>query len=171
MEPDVEKYKYLYEFQKDQFDDGRKRFQRLEDKAFKFLTSLTVASSAYLLLVRSIYKNIEPSCDFLSVSVMISIVVTFLGACSAWSFIFRAMRLQTLVTLNSGPEMIAAFDKNKRASLYRQLACKYSEGTKTINEEYHKKLNYVRKAYDEVAFTGWSFLVSVILIFTYLWSK
>ena len=169
MNPNIEKYKSLYEYHQDLFSEGRLRFQRLEDKAFKYLTSLTVAFSAYLLLIRSVYSFFKAPYDMFSILVFISMAITFYSSCCAWSFIFRAIRLQTLVKMPYGKEIIDTFDKNKRASIYRSMAKKYSDALTRLDDEYEKKLCYVRKGYSEVAFTGWSFLISVTLIFVNLW--
>jgi hypothetical protein len=169
VNPDTEKYKALYEYSKERFEEERQRFIRLEDKAFKYLTSLTVAFSAYLLLIRSIYEKIQAPYDFLGTLVIISVAVTFYGACSAWSFIFRAIRLQKLVKLPAGNDIIKLFKDHKKAEIYLGLSRNYSEALQLVSKEYEIKLHHVRKGYNEVAFTGWSFLVSTTLIFFYLW--
>src|SRR5690606_11581321 len=151
---DTEKYKALFEYYKDQFNEGKLRFNRLEDKAFKYLTSITVAFSAYILLVRSIYQKIEPPYDWLAIVVMVSIALTFYASCSAWSFIFRSIKLQALVKLPTGEEVINTFKNNKKATVYLGLSRQYSKALIIMNEEYEKKLKYVRKGYSEVAFTG-----------------
>jgi len=51
MAVDKDKYKALYEYQKAQFDDEKTRYSKLEDKATKYLTSLTIVISAYILIV------------------------------------------------------------------------------------------------------------------------
>lgn len=171
MSIDIDKYKFLCEYQKEQFNRECERFQKLEDKAFKYLTSLTVAFSAYLLLIRSIYSEIILNYNLLTVMVIFSIALTFYTACSSWSFIFRAIKLRMVIKMPSDNDVIVMFDNNKSASIYRGLAKQYSKATVLLSEEYNKKLHYVRKGYSEVAFTGWCFLISVTLIFIYLWSK
>lgn len=169
MSADIEKYKALFEYHKDQFNEEKLRFNRLEDKAYRYLTSLTVAFSAYILLVRSIYQKIEPPYDWLSILVIMSIALTFYASCSAWSFIFRAIKLQTLVKLPSGDKVINTFKNNKKAAIYFGLSRQYADALAIMESEYEEKLRYVRKGYSEVAFTGWSFLASITLIFIYLW--
>lgn len=169
MSADIEKYKTLYEYQKDQFDKAKQSFHRLEDKAIKYLSSLTFAFSAYIILIRSIYDKFLVNPDALTYAVYFSIALTFYAMCSSWSFVFRAIQLQKLVKMSSDIEIIDFFKKNTKASIFLALSKKYSEAIILLNEEYDKKLNFVQKAYTEIVFASWSFLVSVTLIFIHLW--
>lgn len=140
MSADTEKYKALYDYHKDQFNEEKLRFNRLEDKAYKYLTSLTVAVSAYTLLVRSIYQQMAAPYDWLSFFVIGSIALTFYAACSAWSFIFRSIKLQALVKLPVGNEIINTFNNNKKAAVYLSLSRQYSKALGIMNVEYQKSL-------------------------------
>ncbi|EOB9556378.1 hypothetical protein ACIX9V_004391 [Vibrio vulnificus] len=171
LEVDVKKYEELYKYQKEQFDAARARFNRLEEKAVKFLTSATFALSAYVLLVRWVSDKIFPPQDVLGWAVVISIVFTFLSLCSTWSMVLRSIKLRTLVKLKADNEMIEFFKKQKLDTVYLALARRYAQGIDKTNEEYEKKLKYVRKAYNEIVFSGWCFFTSTILIFVEIWSK
>ena len=166
---DTEKYKALYEYQKEQCEESRQRFHRLEDKAVKYLTSLTIAASVYALLIRSVFESLSnPSCVIEYITI-ISIALTFYAMCSTWSFIFRAIKLQKLVKMPSNDKVIDLFKKNKKAEIYLGLSKKYTKAIKLINSEYDEKLKFVRKGYSAMVLSGWCFLISVSLIFINLW--
>ncbi|PQJ84252.1 hypothetical protein [Aliivibrio sifiae] len=106
MAVEIEKYKYLYEFQKEQLAEERQRYSRLEDKAVKYLTALTFALTAYILLVRWVSKSILPPEGMLSWLVVVSILLTFLALCSSSSLILRSLQLQDLIKLQTDSSMM-----------------------------------------------------------------
>jgi len=169
MAVNIDKYKALYEYSKDQYNAENERFNRLEDKAVKYLSSITVAVGVYVLLVRwSAHKVIPPS-DIVSWFAVISIVVTFLLMVTSWSFIFRSLRLQDLKKMPVGNEITEYFKNNNQAVVYLGLAKKYSDAAKAKESEYNSKLLNVRKGYSEIVLAGWSFVISVLLIFLTIW--
>lgn len=169
MTVDIDKYKALYEYSKDQFSSESERFNRLEDKAVKYLSSITVAVGAYVLLVRWSAHKIIPPNDIVSWLAAISIAATFLIMVSAWSFIFRSLRLQDLKKMPIGSEITEYFKNNNKAVVYLGLAKKYSDAAEAKEIEYNKKLVNVRKGYSEIVLAGWSFVISVFLIFLTIW--
>jgi uncharacterized membrane protein YkvA (DUF1232 family) len=168
---DHEKYKALYDYQKDQFESESGRFNRLEDKAVRYLTSITVAVSAYILLVRWSADKIIPPSGFLDWLVVISIVFTIISMASSWSFIFRSIKLQDLMKMPAGNEVSDLFHENERATVYLSLSRRYSEAAKEKERQYNLKLKNVRKGYSEIVFSGWCFLISISLIFANVWME
>lgn len=168
---DHEKYKALYEYQKDQFESESVRFNRLEDKAVKYLTSITLAVSAYVLLVRWSVDIIMPPSGFLDWLVVISIVFTIVSLASSWSFIFRSIKLQDLMKMPVGNEVTELFHDNERATVYLSLSKRYAEAAMEKERQYNLKLKNVRKGYSEIVFSGWCFLISISLIFANVWME
>jgi len=166
---DHEKYKALYEYQKDQFESESSRFNRLEDKAVKYLSSITVAVSAYVLLVRWSADKIMPPSGLLDWLVFISIACTILSMASAWSFIFRSLKLQKLMKMPVGDEISELFHANERATVYLSLSKRYSEAAEEKAMQYNLKLENVRKGYSDIVLSGWCFLISISLIFSNVW--
>ncbi|PCJ31712.1 MAG: hypothetical protein COA90_05465 [Gammaproteobacteria bacterium] len=169
MAVDIEKYKLLYEFQQEQFASERQRFTRLEDKSIKYLTSISIAITLYILLIRWAFEKIVPPSDFLGWLTVCSVAITFLAISSAWSFIFQSIKLQNLIKMQSDKTMIEYFKINKREVVYLGLAKKYSEATEKIEIEIEKKLKYINKGYAEIVFSAWCFFISTILIFIKIW--
>lgn len=86
-EVDLEKYKILYEHQKNQFEKEVERFRRLEEKATKYFGSITIAVGAYLFLVRCAVESLLPPKNLIGWLVIVSIVVTFVSFMSFMSFV------------------------------------------------------------------------------------
>ena len=170
MAVDSEKFKELYLFQKSQFEDEINRFNRLEDKAVRYLGSLTIAVSAFVIIVRWGAEKFIPPTNILEWVTVILISITLVAVVSAWSCVFCALQLQTLIKLNSDESMINYFKENKKETVYLGLAQRYSESCLKVAAEYEKKLKHVRKGYKEIIFAGWCFIISLVLIFSNIWN-
>lgn len=171
MPENKEKYKALYEYHKDQFNSECSRFDRLEDKAVKYLGAITVAISAYVLLVRWSADKVIPPNDFISCLTTISIGITFIAMASAWGFIFKSIQLQDLMKMPHGNTINEYFHNNSQETVLIGLSKKYSEATSAKEKQYKLKLFNVKKGYENIVFSGWCFLVSVTLIFSTVWVK
>ncbi|MFV5654404.1 hypothetical protein VXR13_16725 [Acinetobacter baumannii] len=136
---DREKYKALYEYQKAQLEDEKNRFGKLEDKAAKYLTALTVAITAYVLIVRWVFewKTTPEYQYFLLVKVVIS--TTFFLFCIAWGFILSSIKLRSVAKMSSDESLINFFKEKKLESVYLTLAKNYSQIISRYRIENEKK--------------------------------
>jgi succinate dehydrogenase hydrophobic anchor subunit len=171
MNVDSEKYKFLFEYQKNQFDEETNRFRRLEEKALKFVNLITFVLGAYLFLIRQIIKEVIPPTNLLEWLIIISILITFICFLSSWSLIFRAIKLSDFVKMPSNDDTILYFKKNAKETVYHGLSKKYSEAIKKVEENYSKKLDFVQKAYSDISGTIWMLSISIVLILIREWSK
>lgn len=136
----------------------------------KYLNATTLAIGAYLFLVRGIIEELIPPSNCLEWFVVISVGFTFAVFISAWSFIFRAIKLTDIVKMPSNKVLINYFKDNDLDTVYLGLSKQYSNGIKIIENNYEKKLKLVRKAYSEIMLTGWALVVSIIFILIQKWS-
>lgn len=162
MAYDREKYKTLYEYQKDQFDDEKQRYSKLEDKATKFLTALTIVISTYTLIVGKFLESLPTDINaFLKWSCYILIFLTFLCFCSAWSFIFRTLKLRDVPKMPSDKATIEYFLDNHLESIYWDRAEKYSEAINMYRNQNKEKTDLISNAYRDIAFASWVFVLSL----------
>ena len=73
--------------------------------------------------------------------------------------------------MQSNEEMIDYFKNNEKETVYLGLAKKYTKAIDLINNEYNEKLQNVRKAYSEIALSGWLLLASLTSIIIHYWIK
>ncbi|CED58880.1 Predicted protein [Moritella viscosa] len=170
MSVDIDKYKCLYEYEKNLFEEESGRYRRLEDKAMKYLSATTLAIGAYLFLVRGIIEELIPPNNYIEWFVLISVGLTFIAFISSWSLIFRAIKLTDIVKMPSDEKTINYFKDNDLDTVYLGLSKQYSNGIKVIEKNYENKLKLVRIAYSDIMFTGWSLVVSIIFILILKWS-
>jgi hypothetical protein len=167
---DLEKYKLLYEYQKDQFEKEIERFRRLEDKATKYLSSMTIAMGAYLFLARWAIENTIPPKGPIEWCVVISMISTFVAFMSSFSFFLRTTNLSGIVKMPADSALIDYFHENQRPTVLLGLSKKYADGVARMEESYEIKLGFVKKTYSEIVFTAWSLSISVAFIFIRQWS-
>ncbi len=89
-EIDSEKYKLLYEYQKNQFDIVKNHYSKLEDKASKYLTFLGIVITAYTLMSKFYifdYQVNEPT-TLIYYIIFIYIGITFYLLCDCSSTLF-----------------------------------------------------------------------------------
>ena len=167
---DREKYKALFEYMEKQYSEERDRSGKLEDKAVKYLASITIAISAFVFLIRYVITEVLPPSGFTSWLVLISMAFTLLGLVSAWSMVFRSIKLQDVAKMPHGEDVIEMFNSKNLESIRLALAKRYSEAAKIREREYLNKLEYVKKAYSEIVFTGYCFLTFVVMLVVHGWS-
>ena len=157
-------YKALYEHQKYQYEIEKNAYGKLEDKASKYLASLTVVITAYTAIVGIFLKelliNLNPLVCFLCIFL---IVFSFIFLCFSWYSIFRCLRLQEVFRLESNQEMIDYFlDQDYLETVYLDKTKKYDKATQQYIKKNKKKINLIKNGYSEILV---GVLSSVILIF------
>jgi len=165
MACDREKYKTLYEYQKTQFDDEKQRYSRLEDKAAKFLTALTVVISAYTLIVGKFVDSLPTDINaVLKWSCYILIALTFFSFCSAWACIFRTLKLRDVPKMSSDKKSIEYFLDNHLETIYWDRAEKYSEAIDMYRIQNKEKTDLMSNAYRDITFASWMFVLSLCIM-------
>lgn len=165
MALDREKYKALYEYQKLQFEDEKGQYFKLEDKASKYLSFLTIFITVYVFVFTNFIKNITENINFiLYIIIIFCFFSSILLFCSAWSFIFRTMKLMDIPKLTSNNELIEFFLDNDLESVYWDRAEKYSEAIQLYSAANNQKIKFMNIAYNEITFGSWLFVISICLL-------
>lgn len=165
MDIDREKYKALYEYQKLQFEDEKGQFFRLEEKAIRYLSFLTLSIPIYLFIFNFLLNKLQDSINcFLYFVVFFSFLFSILCFCSAWSLIFRSIKLMKIPKLPSDKQLIDFFLDNDLATVYWDRAEKFSEAITIYMRLNEKKINLINLAYNEITFGSWAFVISIGLL-------
>ncbi|MEA9559113.1 hypothetical protein [Xanthomonas campestris] len=158
----------MYEHQKAQFSVEMERYRRLEEKAGRYLSYMTFAIGAYFIVAKWAIDELVPS-KLVDCVAIFMILFTFASFVSSWSFCFRATRLEDIVKVSSGNEMIEYFLDNCSGAVLLGLSRRYAQAIESIDGYYSLKLYYVRKAYSEIAFSMGCLCTSVFLILIKYW--
>lgn len=166
VEEQIKRATLLYEYAKSQYDNYLNRLQLLEEKGIKVFGSISIVVTALVLIVRYGANLVMQSLHlhfFLSIAIIVSGGLTFVGLCSCWSFVFRS------VVLIDKPKMPvqdieAVFLSNTRPDALFSMSNLYMQACQKIEEIHDEKAFLIGKSFQEMQFTGWCFITFVILI-------
>lgn len=162
----IERATLLFDYAKEQYNQYLDRLHLLEEKGLKVFGSISVVVTALILIARFganlILTSIKTH-SFLGVAAFVFGVLTFVGLCSCWSFVFRA------VVLINKPKMPVqdideVFLENTRDDSLFSMSKLYIDAAKKIEEIHDEKAFLIGKSFDEMQFTGWCFVIFVIII-------
>ncbi len=169
-EVDIDKYKFLYEYEKNLFEEEVLRYRRLEDKAMKYLTSITFIMGSYLFLIRAVIEKFIPPTDCIECAILITTAITCGLYIFSLNYILKTIKPRRTVKMDSGEETINYFKNNTIAPIYLGLSKKYSKGIESIEKSYEKKLNYINQAHSSIIWASISLIISVIFILIQKWN-
>ena len=166
MEIEKEKFKALFEYQKTQFENEKTRYSKLEDKSAKYLTALTIIISAFTLAVAKFLDVLSSDTNCLLNALFIFLItLTFICFCSAWSLIFKSLKLNEVPKLAASLEMIDFFLDNSLETVYWDISEKYASAIKAYEKINSGKSILMANAHKEITFASWPFMLSIILMF------
>ncbi|WP_146200795.1 hypothetical protein [Stenotrophomonas maltophilia] len=160
---DVDKIKLMYEHQRAQFSLEVERYRRLEEKATRYLASISFFVAAFFVVAKWAGEMVAPAKGTFDWVVLILLILTFGSFISSWSFCFRAARLANMVKLSAANDMVEYFLDNQSPTVLVGLSRKYSEAIISLEGLYNEKLDYVEKAYREISFSVGCFTLTVIV--------
>jgi hypothetical protein len=131
----IEKYRELYDLSNTLLEEEHKRFSRLEDKASRYLTILTVLIGLVATFSKEFFKTLLPPSNLLSWMILNSTIAAFISLVVAWFLVFWAMKTQTLRTRPLNQDMLKFFDEQKEINIYYGLA---KANTKAFEENRRK---------------------------------
>lgn len=159
----IERASLILEFSKEQYDYALDRTRKLEDKALKVFSSISIIVTALIFLIRYIaglFFGAEHDIYF-GFTVLTGVTtLTFISI--AWYNVFRAVHLSDIPKLDYGASTDDYVFDNKRDVSIWGLARRYSEATAAIDERHSQKAENVGWAIKFTGFTGLSFILFVV---------
>ena len=160
----VDKYKVIFDFYKSECDSLRNEYYKVEDKASKYLTSLSVLSGVFLLLFKGAVEDIE--CNLLDLFLIFLLIMAMLSFASSWRFIFMAMKPVKLKSIPFNNKNIEYFDGNDLDIFYYSMTKQYVEVIESYKSAIGYKTSFLVKAFKEVKCSGLILLVLLSFILT-----
>jgi len=164
-EVDLKKYEALYDYQKNQFAVVKSHYEKLEDKAIKYLTYLSIFITAFSLLAK--YYFIDQKLEVQIILIYLTsfyFALTFILVCLASGKLFSCLKVQEVFQVNSGEEMINYFQEHKIATVYLGLSHHYKDVIKTYTEKNNEKAELLKSAFEYIKLAGASLIIVIILI-------
>lgn len=120
------KYEELYKHSKDVFEEELSRFERIEDKATKFITVVTSLLVVYALTGRQLFGSLFPANDWMHITLVVLAGLVLVGLLASWGFAFRALHIQGVRKAPLNDELITFFHENELVNIHYGMAKQYS---------------------------------------------
>jgi hypothetical protein len=118
----MEKYKELYNLSKEVLNEELSRFDKIDDKAAKYLSILTLIAGVAGFFGKWLIDNFIPPKTIAEWALVILGAFLFIMLFLSWFLIFNVLRIHALVKMPLDAETIAFFDNNKLIDIYYALA-------------------------------------------------
>ncbi|ENW20950.1 hypothetical protein [Acinetobacter haemolyticus] len=160
---DKDSYKALYEFQTKQLDLLKARYAGLENKASKYLTFISLIIAALSIFTKQyFFDNYEKG--ILYYIIVILIILTFISLCVIARFLFQAIRIETVAKLDTSLETVNLFVHHDLSLVYYNLSKRMVEVIDKYEEGCKVKVDFLKRAFNEIKSCGILFILTVILI-------
>lgn len=160
----IDKYKVLFDFYRSEFDSLRGEYYKVEDKASKYLTSLSILSGVFLFLFKDAVDNFE--FNLMNFIILILIILASASLAASWRFIFMTMQPVRLKSIPFDMQNIEYFNKHELDIFYYSMANQYVEIIESYKSAICYKTSFLTNAFHEVKCSGLLLLVLLGFIFT-----
>ncbi|WP_336931454.1 hypothetical protein [Acinetobacter bereziniae] len=156
----TEKLKFMYEFQCEQYDIARAQTSKLDDKAAKYLTFVTIVMATLGIISRYYFFEISKY-NFYSVVSAVLLCFAFALILNTSRLLFSSLQLKEVYKLSTGADMNQYIIASNLDDVYKDI----SDDLSQINESYRtsaeSKKDFLTEAYKEISFLG---IVLVLLL-------
>lgn len=159
----ADQYKVLFDFYKAEYEALRNEFYKVEDKAAKYLTSLSVLSGILLVSFKGVVSDFQPT--FLSLAQVFILCVLIASLSTSWRFIFMVLKPVDLKTFPYTQDGIDYFDKVDLDVFYYSMSIEYVGIISTYKIAISEKTESLKKAFSEIKLSGLVLLLFLSLIF------
>lgn len=148
----MENYKFLYELSKKALDDELDRYKKLDEKASRFLSILSIGIVAYTALINASSLKLK-AMGTLGFSGWVFVALTgltFMALFSAWFRIFSSIKLSDRPTIEIGETVNKLAEEEELITMYNALALSCQEALSLARPVLKAKTDYLESAYKEI---------------------
>lgn len=151
----MEQYKFLYELSRRALDEELDRYKRLDEKASRFLSILSIGIVAYTALLNAGASKIFPlhsagPAAWLFVALA---VLTFIALLSSWFRIFCSIKLSSSPRVSIGSAANTLAEDEDLVTMYYMLSISCQNAVASARTVLTKKTDYLESAYKEIQFS------------------
>lgn len=160
----IERAKILFEHQKEQYKLAIDGVRRLEDKAMKLFSALSIILTLALLIIRNWWIDIFPETTGYAHYLCWGTLSCFLFfSIISWGYTFSAMQLQDFEKPSTNSDDLESFYMyHPRFNSLASYAREYERLTKTIDLNHIEKVKMIKNCSEAMLFGAWSFFVFLI---------
>ena len=159
----MERYKFLYELSRKALDEEMERYKKLDEKAGRFLSILSIGIAAYTALLNAGASKIFPLHNVsLAGWIFVTLaVLTFISLLSSWFRIFNSIKLSKSPRVSIGPQTNVLAEEEDLITMYYGLSLSCQEALITARAILEQKTGYLESAYKEIQFSTYLLSASV----------
>jgi len=163
----IKKAEVVYEHQKKQYELSVDGLRRLEDKAMKIFSVLSVVITVTLLIIRYWWADLFPEkASPLHVLCWIELLIFIFMAMVSWGFTFSAMQPKDFERPSSdADEVEQLFMNHPRYNSLTSYAREYARLTGTVDRNHIEKVKLIMHCSEAMLYGAWVF-VSFIISFS-----
>lgn len=163
----IERAEILFDHQKQQYNLAIDGLRRLEDKAMKLFSALSIIITLAMLIVRNWWADIFPvQTEFTHYLCWVSLGLFMLFSLVSWGFTFSAMQPKEFERPSSNSdELEDFFMNNARYNSLSSYAREFSRLTSTVDENHAEKVQMIKHCSESMLFGAWAFVSFLITFF------
>lgn len=164
----MENYKFLYELSRKALDEEIDRYKKLDEKASRFLSILSIGIVAYTALLNAASSKLLPVSTFGALGWVFALLsgLTFVALFSAWLRIFNSIKLSDSPTIAIGKTANELANEEELITMYYSLSLSCQEALVSARSVLKLKTDYLESAYKEI-FTSTCLLAACLVL--YFW--
>jgi hypothetical protein len=165
----MDKYQELYQLSKEAFNEELERFFRIDEKATKYLSVITLVLG-FLPFVSnwSITKIIPPS-SYIEWFLFVIGILFCLSVFASWIITFSVLKLHKVGKIPLSSEMIDFFDNHSLLNIYYTLSKSNKDVLLMNRKQVNKKSKRLYYAYQTIIASGIFLLILFLLTLIYNW--
>jgi len=157
-----DKWELLYNHALKAFDLEVQRFYRLDDKAMKFITAISLVITIFLAVFKWVVEN-----DLVVYSVYIYVILfaLFTSLCIAWTSFFSSLRLASSPVLDVSDNMLSLFKTKDIATLRVSIFKGCQQAIEDRRNITIKKASYMNRGYKATISSATLLVILIVAIF------
>jgi hypothetical protein len=167
----VEKYKELYELSKEVLKEELSRFARIDDKAAKYLSVLTLVAGAAAYFGKWVIDNLIPPKTPLEWVLVIVATILCATIFVAWLLVFNALRLHNVTKPPLNDEMVKFFDDNEMIDIYYALTKGNKKALRVNRDTTDRKSKRLYHGYNAIIVSGFVLVMFLSLFVLHSWNN
>lgn len=175
LKESIETRKALYEYFQKQVEHEKSRFHKLEDKASKFLTMISVIITAYIFVTTKFLEEFIDLCllpkilQLYQIILISLLILLFISLSLSWLNLLKVFKLQTTRHLPSSQETIDVYVQNsdRLGEIYIDNANKMKEVIDEYKSASVVKAKLIKIAYKYISISGILFVIIILLSIIY----
>jgi len=160
----LEKYRELYLLAKEVYNSELDRFDKIDDKAAKYLSSLTFVIAMLGLFGKWLITEVLPPSSLIEWLVVVAALATLASLILSWFFLFRVLRLHTVKKLPLSDETVSLFKERNLATALYAMTKGLKNAHHTNRETVDEKVKWLHYGYRSMIVSGTLLLILMLTL-------